>query len=250
MRVPFIAGNWKLHNTTQEALDLIKKIHHNHPWPGEVDVVVAPPFTALETTIEQLKTSYINIAAQNISSEKKGAFTGEISGAMLTDIGVHYVIIGHSERRQYFHETDDIINKKVKAALQHHLIPILCIGETLAERETNQVQSVIDTQLTQGLKNLTESEAEKVIIAYEPIWAIGTGETATPEQAEEVHQLIRNIIAQQFGEFIAEKIRILYGGSVKPSNAKTLLAQKNIDGALIGGASLKAEDFIAIIKAA
>lgn len=248
MRIPFIAGNWKMHNNVAEALALVKKIHHGLPWPGEVDVVVAPTFTALDTIVANLKTSYINIAAQNLATEEEGAFTGEISAPMLKDIGIKYVIIGHSERRQYFGETNAAINKKIKLALKHDLMPIFCVGETLEQRESSLVQTIIQQQLLEGLEKLTATEIEPIIIAYEPVWAIGTGKTATPEQAEEVHQLIRTIITQQFGIPTAEKIRIIYGGSVKPSNCKTLLTQKNIDGALIGGASLKAEDFIAVIN--
>jgi triosephosphate isomerase (TIM) len=248
MRIPIIAGNWKMNKTIDEALELVKGIHYGLSNPGEVEVVVAPPLTCLSSILDFLKDSYISVAAQNLFWEELGAYTGEVSGLLLKDAGVNYAIIGHSERRQYFHETDESVNKKTKAALKNKLIPIVCVGETLEQREEGLVQDVINTQIIEGLQGLTEQEVGDLVIAYEPIWAIGTGKTATPEQAEEVHVMIRGIISQQFGNMAAEKVRILYGGSVKPSNSKELLSLENIDGALVGGASLKASDFIEIIK--
>jgi triosephosphate isomerase (TIM) len=249
MRTPIIAGNWKMNKITGEALDLVKRIHFCLPWPGEVDVVVAPPFVALGETADFLQDSYIDIAAQNIYWQDSGAYTGEISGQMLKDIGVNYVIIGHSERRQYFNETDETVNKKINAALKNNLIPIVCVGETLEQREANLVFDIVNTQIIAGLESLASQEVSQLVIAYEPIWAIGTGKTATLQQAEEAHQMIREIIAKNWNEDTANKVRILYGGSVKPKNAKEILSQKNIDGALVGGASLKADDFIGIITA-
>jgi triosephosphate isomerase len=248
MRTPIIAGNWKMHKTVKEALNLVKEIHYGLTNPGEVEVVVSPPTTALYKVAEFLQDSYIGVAAQNLFWEDAGAYTGEVSAPLLKEAGAKYVIIGHSERRQYFHETNATVNKKINAALAHQLTPIVCVGETLAQREANLVQQVVHEQITQGLNELTTQQADELVIAYEPVWAIGTGKTATPERAEEVHQMIRSILAQQFDVTTADKIRILYGGSVKPANSKALLALANIDGALVGGASLKAEDFIAIIK--
>jgi triosephosphate isomerase len=243
MRIPIIAGNWKLHNTIEEALSLVKGIHYGLPWPGEVEVVVAPPFTALSAVADFLKDSYIRVAAQDVFWEEKGAYTGEISGTLLKDVAVDYVIIGHSERRQYFGETDETVNRKVKSALRNQLIPIICVGETLAQREAGQVEAIISDQVGKALEGLTAEAISNVVIAYEPIWAIGTGQTATPEQAESVHALIRATVRARHAS-----PPILYGGSVKPSNSKEILAQPNIDGALVGGASLKPEDFIEIIK--
>lgn len=250
MRTPVIAGNWKMNMTLAQAKELVQGIHYGLKWPGEVDVVVAPSFICLATISSLLKDSYISVAAQNMHAKDSGAYTGEISPLFIKDAGVEYIILGHSERRQYFEESDQEINQKIKAAFHHDLIPIFCIGETLEERESGQLQSVISTQLFDGLAGLIDREVSDLIIAYEPVWAIGTGKTATPFQAEEVHELIRALVAERFGSNSAEKVRILYGGSVKPSNAKELLALPNIDGALVGGASLKASDFIAIIQAA
>jgi len=248
MRTPIIAGNWKMNKTIDEALALAKEIHYGLPTAPNAEIIVAPIFTALNKVSEFLKDSFIGVAAQNIFWEDTGAYTGKISGLFAKDAGADYAIIGHSERRQYFNETDETVNKKIKSAFKHQLIPILCVGETLAQREANQMQSIVHQQVTQGLVDFTAIDIDKLIIAYEPVWAFGTGKTATPEQAEEAHVIIRNIIAEQFGNELAEKMRILYGGRVKPSNSKELLSLKNIDGALIGGASLKANDFIDIIN--
>lgn len=246
MRKPIIAGNWKMNKTIDEALSLVKTLKETLP-PTKYTAIIAPPYTAINKTAEFLKGSPIKISAQDLFWEDSGAFTGAISAAMIKDAGATYVIIGHSERRQFFYETDDTVNKKIKTALKHDLTPIFCIGETLVEREAGKMNDVIATQLDGGLLNLTQNDIVKIVIAYEPVWAIGTGKTATPEQAEEVHGLIRKILAKKFGE-AANEVSILYGGSVKPSNSKELLAKPNIDGALVGGASLKAEDFIGIIK--
>ncbi|MCK4609046.1 MAG: triose-phosphate isomerase [Gammaproteobacteria bacterium] len=248
MRTPIIAGNWKMHNTIAAALELVKGIHYGLPWPGEVEVIVAPPTTAISKVADFLQDSYIQVAGQDLFWEESGAYTGEISGTLLQDAGASAVIIGHSERRQYFHETDATVNKKIKAALALQLMPIVCVGETLAEREAGQVTEVVRTQILEGLAGLTTAEVTDLVIAYEPIWAIGTGKTATPQQAEDVHVIIRHIIAEQFGNDAADAVRILYGGSVKPANSKELLSLPNVDGALVGGASLKAADFIEIIK--
>ena len=248
-RTPVIAGNWKMNKTVAETMELVKGIHYGLTWPGEVDVIVAPPFTALHAAAQFLKDSYIAVAAQDLFWEDSGAFTGQISGAFLKEAGADYVIIGHSERRRYFAETDETVNRKTKAALKHGLTPIVCIGETLEEREAGRVTDVILQQIKGGLSGLTPYEAGDIIIAYEPVWAIGTGKTATPEQAEQVHADIRGIIASEFSSSQSDSIRILYGGSMKPQNAGTLLSMANIDGGLIGGASLKPSDFIGIIKA-
>ncbi|MBI2521138.1 MAG: triose-phosphate isomerase [Bdellovibrio sp.] len=249
-RTPMIAGNWKMNLTIAAGIELVKTIHYSHRHPGEVDVVVAPPFTAIRAVADTLNGSYISVAAQNIHWEASGAFTGEISGVFAKDAGADYVIIGHSERRQYFGETNETVNKKVKAAFGHGLVPIVCVGETDAEREAGRVHAVIKTQVEEGLAGLTQEQFGKLIIAYEPVWAIGTGKTATGEQAEEVHASIRELLVKLIGQEVAQKIRILYGGSVNAKNAKELLSFTNIDGALVGGASLKPQDFVEIIKSA
>jgi triosephosphate isomerase len=247
-RVPIIAGNWKMHLTGAEARSLVDGIRYGLPFPGETDVIVAPPFLCLETVAAHLKDSYIGVAAQNLFYQDQGAFTGECSGKQVRDAGADYVIIGHSERRQYFGESDETVNKKIAAAFRHRLIPIVCIGETLEQREKGEVSSVIGVQLARGLAGLTPQDAARLIIAYEPVWAIGTGKTASPDQVEGVHRLIRFSLSMSFSGSVSGAIRILYGGSVKPSNSKELLALPNVDGALVGGASLKADDFIAIIE--
>lgn len=250
MRTLMIAGNWKMNKTINEALELAKALHHglSHADAAKLEIVVAPTYTALNKTAEFLKDSFIGVSAQDLFWEESGAFTGAISAPMIKDAGAEYVIIGHSERRQLFNETDNTVNKKIKAALKHGLTPIFCVGETLDEREAGKVNTVIGTQFSNGLADLTAEDVKKVVIAYEPVWAIGTGKTATPQQAEEVHAMIRKMLVEKFGQATADIVRILYGGSVKPSNSKELLSQPNIDGALVGGASLKADDFIGIIK--
>ena len=248
MRRTLIAGNWKMNNSCAESVELVSQLKDILSASKEIDIVVAPPFTALGAVAAVLKGSPIGLSAQNVFWEESGAFTGEISTAMLKDVGCRYVIIGHSERRQYFSETDETVNKRLKAALKASLIPIVCIGETLAEREAEKTLPVIEQQLKGGLKGLSLEEMETVIIAYEPVWAIGTGKTATPDQAQEVHRFIRDIIARIFSKEIADDTRILYGGSVKPDNVDKLMVQLDIDGALVGGASLKADAFARIVN--
>lgn len=250
MRKQIIAGNWKMHTDLAEATILVEGIKAVLA-EGEVtrEVVVCPPFTGLSTVADLIEDTDVRLGAQNMYFEPKGAFTGEVSPLMLTDVGCHYVILGHSERREYFGESDALINQKIKAAFQYDLIPILCVGESLAQREANETQSFIDSQLTAGLEGLTAEQVSQMVIAYEPIWAIGTGKTATAEQAGEVCTAIRAKVAALFDKETAEALRIQYGGSVKGSNAKEILSQPDIDGALVGGASLKADDFMAIIKA-
>ena len=250
MRKQIIAGNWKMHTDLAEATILVEGIKAALA-EGEVsrEVVVCPPFTGLSTVADLIEETDVRLGAQNMYFEPKGAFTGEVSPLMLTDVGCHYVILGHSERREYFSESDALINQKIKAAFQYDLIPILCVGESLAQREANETQSFIDSQLTAGLEGLTAEQVSQMVIAYEPIWAIGTGKTATAEQAGEVCTAIRAKVAALFDAATAEALRIQYGGSVKGSNAKEILSQPDIDGALVGGASLKADDFMAIIKA-
>ncbi len=247
-RTPIIAGNWKMNMTLEEAKELVLGIQYSLKFPGQVDVVVAPPFTSLFHVANILKDSYIEVAAQNIHEEDHGAFTGEVSGNFIKDTGANFVIIGHSERRQYFFETDELIGKKIAAALKNDLIPIFCVGETLDERESGNHFSVVETQVTNALSTFGESELKDLIIAYEPVWAIGTGKTATTEQIDEIHLHIRNTLSTLFSPSFAQTIRIQYGGSVKPSNAKEILSLENVDGALVGGASLKPGDFISIIK--
>ena len=248
MRRTLIAGNWKMNNSCAESVELVSQLKDILSASKEIDIVVAPPFTALGAVAAVLKGSPIGLSAQNVFWEESGAFTGEISTAMLKEVGCRYVIIGHSERRQYFSETDETVNKRLKAALKASLIPIVCIGETLAEREAEKTLPVIEQQLKGGLKGLSLEEMETVIIAYEPVWAIGTGKTATPDQAQEVHRFIRDIIARIFSKEIADDTRILYGGSVKPDNVDQLMVQLDIDGALVGGASLKADAFARIVN--
>ncbi|WP_127058276.1 triose-phosphate isomerase [Veillonella ratti] len=250
MRKQIIAGNWKMHTDLAEATILVEGIKAALA-EGEAtrEVVVCPPFTGLSTVADLIEDTDVRLGAQNMYFEPKGAFTGEVSPLMLTDVGCHYVILGHSERREYFSESDALINQKIKAAFQYDLIPILCVGESLAQREANETQSFIDSQLTAGLEGLTAEQVSQMVIAYEPIWAIGTGKTATAEQAGEVCTAIRAKVAALFDKETAEALRIQYGGSVKGSNAKEILSQPDIDGALVGGASLKADDFMAIIKA-
>lgn len=252
MRGLLIAGNWKMNGLIGEAVQLVKEIQ-----PGKnksIEVVVAPPFTALHAVNACLseddsgQKKNISLAAQDVFWEEKGAYTGEISPAMLTNIGCHYAIIGHSERRQYFFETNESVNKKIKASLNADLKCIVCIGETLEQRENGKTFSIIESQIKEGFANISSEEMEKCIIAYEPVWAIGTGKTASPEQADEVHKFIRGKIQEIFNKTSSGKIKILYGGSVNPDNAEGLLSKKDIDGALVGGASLKAESFNKIIQ--
>lgn len=248
MRVPVIAGNWKMYNTVWEALALVRELKQQVAGVKGVEIIVAPVFTALVPVVAELKGSNITVSSQNLYWEDKGAFTGEVSPAMVKDAGCTHAIIGHSERRQYFGETDATVNKKVKAALQTGLTPIVCVGEMLEEREAGKTMQVVEKQVKGGLAGLAPGEIEKIIIAYEPVWAIGTGKTATPAQAEEVHKNIRGIISGIAGAGVADGMRILYGGSVKADNVDELMSQQDIDGALVGGASLKADSFARIIK--
>jgi len=247
-RIPLIAGNWKMYKTGQEAVDMARRLVQLISDVTETEVMIAPAFTALAPVSEVLKESPVALGAQNMHWEKEGAYTGEISASMLISAGCKYVIIGHSERRQYFGETDGTVNKKLGTAIQSDLIPIVCIGETEEQRETKQTYSVLDKQVTKGLNKYTAESLKKLIIAYEPVWAIGTGKTATPEQAQEAHQFIRGLIEKRFDDKLANSMRILYGGSVKPDNINRLMAMPDIDGALVGGASLDAEAFSKIIK--
>ncbi len=247
-RRPIIAGNWKMNKTTVEARDLASKLIPLIAGIKERDIVLAPPFTALQTVAGVIKGTGIALSAQNLHWEDKGAFTGEISAEMLLDLGCKYVIIGHSERRQFFSENDETVNKKLRQALNKGLLPIVCVGETLKEREAGKANEVIERQVTGALKGVTAAEMQKVIIAYEPVWAIGTGKTATPEQANEIHSFIRNKSEIVYGKEVAGALRIQYGGSVTPENVSTLMAMPDIDGALVGGASLKPESFSARVN--
>jgi triosephosphate isomerase len=251
MRKKVIAGNWKMNNDLIQSRDLIiKLIEGLQNKSFNCDVIICPPFTSLSEAENLIKNTSIKLGAQNMYFEENGAFTGEVSAPMLKSAGCDYVIIGHSERRTIFGETNQVINKKLKKAFSSGLKPIFCIGETLEEREQNITNQIIERQVVEGLKDITEANLETLIIAYEPVWAIGTGKTASPAQAEEVHAFIRNLIGKNYSPSSAEKIIIQYGGSVKPENAKELLSQIDIDGALVGGACLKADSFIKIIEAA
>lgn len=251
MRIKVIAGNWKMNNDINESKDLISKLLDGLKDINLVcEVVVCPPFTSLSKIAEMIGDSKIKLGAQNLHQEESGAYTGEVSAKMLTSSGCEYVIIGHSERRSIFMETNELINQKIRRALKNNLIPILCVGELLEEREKNITKQVIKTQILKGLKDFSADDLKDLIIAYEPVWAIGTGKTATPQQAEEVHLFIRTLLRDNFSVHFAENLRILYGGSVKADNARDLLSQQNIDGALVGGACLKADSFISIIKSA
>lgn len=244
MRRPLLAGNWKMFKTVIESVDLAKKLKEATKDVKDRTIVVCPTYPALQAVADTLQDSQIGVGAQNLYWEDQGAFTGEISAPMLKAAGCTYVIIGHSERRQYFGETDETVNKKLLAAIKHCLFPIVCVGETLKQRESNETFKVIEKQIKEGTKGLGTGDWANVIIAYEPVWAIGTGKVATKEQAQEVHAFIRKLLPAE----VAQNVRILYGGSVKPDNVKDLMAQPDIDGALVGGASLKAEDFAAIVK--
>jgi len=248
MRKPVIAGNWKMYKTIEETVGFIEKLRPVADKANHCEVIVAPPFTALRTAAEAARGSVLKVAAQNCHWDKEGAHTGDISTEMLRDAGCTHVIIGHSERRHDCGETDEQVNKKVKAALAAGLTPIVCVGETLAEREKGETEKVLERQFMAGLAGSTAADFSRIIIAYEPVWAIGTGRTATPEMAAEAHRFLRRLARQQFGESAAGGIRILYGGSVKPDNVGALMAQEEIDGALVGGASLKVDSFTALVN--
>lgn len=250
LRKKLIAGNWKMNKTVPEAAALAQEIAAELGRVTDVDIVVCPPFTALETVGKAIEGTAIKLGAQNMHPEAGGAYTGEISAPMIRSLFATHVILGHSERRAYFGETDAFINKKVLAALTNQLRPILCVGETLAEREAGSTLKVVQTQTESALAGVTAEQVNNVVIAYEPVWAIGTGKVATTEQAQEVHAFIRQLLIKLYGEALAQKIRILYGGSMKPSNAPQLLAQKDIDGGLIGGAALETRSFVELVNAA
>ncbi len=247
-RTPLIAGNWKMFKTGPEAFQTAIELVQRVKDVDGVDIMIAPAFTALSQTADALKNSRIALGAQNMFWESKGAYTGEISPVMLKDLGCRYVIIGHSERRQYFGETNETVNKKIQAALFHQLIPILCVGESDQQRNAGETFSVLDKQIQFGLKGFSSEELRSLVIAYEPVWAIGTGKTATSAQAQEVHQFLRGLMEEVFLNPLANSIRILYGGSVKPGNIKELMGMPDVDGALVGGASLEAEVFSQIIQ--
>ena len=247
MRKPIIAGNWKMNNNIEESLKLVEGIK-SFDLNNSVDAVLCVPFTDLKDVKMAIKGSDIKLAAQNMHWEESGAYTGEISPIMLKELGVDYVVIGHSERRQYFNETDETVNKKVVSALSHDLLPILCVGETLEERESNKEKEIVKNQVIKALKDVNASQIQQVVIAYEPIWAIGTGKTATSDQANDIIGFIREIIGEIYSEVESEMVRIQYGGSVKPDNVTELMSKSDIDGALVGGASLKAEDFAKLIN--
>jgi len=248
VRRPVIAGNWKMYKTIPEAVAFIEKLKPLVGGVSHCEVVVAPPFTALRAVADAAKGSNVHVAAQDVHWEKEGAHTGDVSPAMLLDAGCTHVIVGHSERRHDCGETDEQVNRKLKGALGAGLTPIVCVGETLAEREAGRTREVLDRQFTRGLDALTPSDFSRIIIAYEPVWAIGTGRTATPEMAAESHRHLRELARQGFGEAGASALRILYGGSVKPDNIAGLMAEEEIDGALVGGASLKVDSFFAIVN--
>ncbi|MDQ3986064.1 MAG: triose-phosphate isomerase [Actinomycetota bacterium] len=254
MRRPLIAGNWKMNNTHHEAIKLVQQLGYelaDHDY-NKVEVALCPPFTALrtvQTLIESDRMRFV-LGAQNMYHEASGAFTGEVSAEMLKSLRVHYVILGHSERREVFGETDEDVNRKVRVAFQSELVPIMCCGETESEREVGQTEPKVDGQVREGLKGLKPEQVAEIVIAYEPIWAIGTGKTATPDDAQETIAYIRQIIEKEFSDDVAGATRILYGGSVKAGNAKALLSQRDVDGGLVGGASLDAGEFAAIVKAA
>jgi triosephosphate isomerase (TIM) len=248
MRKPLIAGNWKMFKTGHDAVAHITELRRTLRDIVTVDVVVAPPFTALAAAADRARDGRIAVAAQNLHWEREGPFTGEVSASMIHEAGAQYVIVGHSERRTLFGETNLTVNKKIAAALAADLWPILCIGETLQQRDANQTLAVLDQQLREGLDGLTAGQLEALIVAYEPVWAIGTGRNATPEQAQDAHAHIRSRLRQWFGVEMAERCRILYGGSVKPDNTAALMAQADVDGALVGGASLDVASFTAIVR--
>ena len=252
MRKPFVAGNWKMNTNSRTSVELADRLASGSVETAghSVTVAVFPPFVYLKTVGDALNGSSIAIGAQDVYFESDGAFTGEISIAMLKDIGCNYCLCGHSERRHVIGETDELINKKVSAAISGGLLPVLCVGELLEEREAGQTEEVVTRHIEKGLAGLSDEKLEAVTIAYEPVWAIGTGLTATPQQAQESHDFIRKLLGRMYNERLASETRILYGGSVKPDNAADLMGQEDVDGLLVGGASLKADDFLAIIRAA
>lgn len=249
MRKPVIAGNWKMYKTLSESVETALALKPLVANANHCEIVIAPVFTALKTVCDRLEGSNVKVSAQDCSTEKEeGAHTGEVAAFMLRDVGAKYVIVGHSERRQFYSETDEQVNRKVQAGLAAGLTVIMCVGEMLAQREDGTAENVVSTQLVGGLNGLTASDLDRIIVAYEPVWAIGTGRTATPEQAQEMHAFIRRVFADRHSSDAANALRILYGGSVKPDNIQGLMAQADIDGALVGGASLKADSFAQIVN--
>jgi triosephosphate isomerase len=248
MRVPVIAGNWKMYKTIAETEQFFRDFLPQAANSAHCEIAIAPPFTAIPKAVELTRGSRVGISGQDIYWEKQGAFTGEVAAAMLAEAGCRYTIIGHSERRQYFGETDETVNKKLQAALAAGLQPIVCIGELLQQREAGQTEAVLRQQVDAGLAGLTSEQLTRIIVAYEPVWAIGTGRTATPDMAEQAHRFIRSLVSSRLGKESAAGLRILYGGSVKPDNIKGLMAQPDIDGALVGGASLDAKGFASIVN--
>lgn len=248
MRQKIVAGNWKMNKNAEETEDLLNDLIDKLPQDVDAQIIVAPTFINLASAVDHLEFTNIAVAAQNMHQNENGAYTGEISADMLKSIGVNIVILGHSERRAYFHETDTILAQKVTTALKHDMTVIFCFGEELKDRQNNQHFNVVENQLRDGLFHLENNDWEKIILAYEPVWAIGTGETASPEQAQEMHEFIRETILKRYGSNIAEQVSILYGGSVKPENAKEIFSKPDVDGGLIGGAALKAGDFAAIVN--
>ncbi len=252
MRKPFVAGNWKMNTDSHSGVALAKAVVDGASGlaGGSVDIAVIPPFVYLSAVGQAVSSSRVALGAQDVYFEAKGAFTGEISTAMLKDVGCTYVLCGHSERRHVLGESDELINKKLTASISGGLLPILCVGELLEERDAGKTEQVVERQTRAGLAGLSAEKISAVTIAYEPVWAIGTGRTATKEQAQEVHAFIRKLLAEMYDESVAQETRILYGGSVKPDNAEELMGQEDVDGCLVGGASLKADDFVQIIEAA
>lgn len=248
MRQKIVAGNWKMHKNAEETEDLLNELIDKLPYDVEAQVIVAPTFINLASAVDHLEFTNIAVAAQNVSQFESGAYTGEISVDMLKSVGVNIVIIGHSERRAYFNETDFILADKVTTALSHNMTVIFCFGEELKDRQNNQHFNVVENQLRDGLFHIKDKDWEQIVLAYEPVWAIGTGETASPEQAQEMHRFIRETVRQRFGSNVAEDVSILYGGSVKPDNAREIFSKPDVDGGLIGGAALKATDFAAIVS--
>ena len=249
MRTKIVAGNWKMNKNCEETEDLLNELIEKLPLDKEVQIVVAPTFVNLASAVDHLEFTNITVAAQNLHQAESGAYTGEISADMLKSVGVNTVILGHSERRAIFHETDAIIANKVDAALKHDMTVIFCFGEELKDRQNNQHFNVVENQLRDGLFHLGKEAWEDIILAYEPVWAIGTGETASPDQAQEMHAFIRETVRHTYGSDVAEDVSILYGGSVKPDNAQEIFGKPDVDGGLIGGAALKADDFVAIVNA-
>ena len=252
MRKPFVAGNWKMNTDSHSSVSLARDVAAGMSEIAghKIDVAVIPPFVYLQSVARTLSASSIAVGAQDVYTEQQGAFTGEISGSMLKDIGCTYALCGHSERRHVIGETDELINKKVSAAISGGLLPILCVGELLEQRKSDKTSEVVTRQIKAGLTGLGAEKVSAVTVAYEPVWAIGTGLTATPQQAQEAHRLIRKLLSEMYDEQLADDIRILYGGSVKPDNAAELMGLKDVDGLLVGGASLSADDFVAIVKGA